>query len=190
MRHTLLVLLLCSSVFAFSQNLTLELENKSTGKTTLVKPGDKVLMAIKHARHEVKKKPASVYRLSKIELSDSIFVFTKGKIRTINDSSIFIKERNSLFTSGIREVRLDKINTLKRLSFGKQVFRTTTTIAGSVAGAIAIFYSYVATGGGEGFIEGMFVAAGTGAVATRFGRTKISKKHLDTQEIRLARVNP
>jgi hypothetical protein len=190
MRHTLLVLLLCSSVFAFSQHLNLELENKNTGKTTVVKPGDKVLMAIKHARHDVRQKPGSVYRIPKTEATDSQFVFTKGKIKTITDSSIFIKEKNSLFSSGMREVRLEKINTLKRLSFGKQVFRTTTTIAGGVAGAIAIFYSYVATGGGDGFIEGMFVAAGTGAVATRFGRTKILKKHLDIQEIRLARLDP
>ena len=79
---------------------------------------------------------------------------------------------------------------MKKLSFGKQVFRTTTTVAGGLAAGIAIFYSYVATGGGDGFIEGMFLAGGTAVVATRFGRTKISKKHLDTQEIRLARVNP
>jgi len=36
----------------------------------------------------------------------------------------------------------------------------------------------------------MFLAAGTATVVTRFGRTKISKKNLDDQDIRVARLIP
>jgi len=190
MRKQAFILLLFVSASCIAQQNVLQLTNNTNGKQTTISQGDKVLMAIKIARHEVRKKPLSVYSLSKKELDDSVFVFSKGRIKAITDSSIFIKERNSLFSSTVREVKLEKINTLKKLSFGKQIFRTTTTVAGSLAGAIAIFYSYVATGGGDGFIEGMFIAAGTAAVTTRFGRTKISKKQLDSQEIMVAKPNP
>ena len=190
MRQTLIAMLLCSALPAFSQNLSLELESKENGKRTWIKPGDKVLMAIKLARHDVKQKPLSVYKLSKTELADSIFVFTKGKIKTITDSSILIKEKNSFFSSTLREVKLERINTLKKLSFARQLVRTTATVTGSLAAGIAIFYSYVATGGGDGFVEGMFIAAGTGAVLLPFGRTKIPKKQLNKQEIKLANSNP
>lgn len=190
MRQTLSAFLLIGSLPVFSQTHILQLQNKNTGKTTLINTGDKVLMAVRLARHDVKRKPLSVYKLSKNELSDSAFVFTKGKIKTITDSSIFIKERNSFFSSTLREVKLEKINTLKKLSLGKQVFRTTATIAGSLAAGVALFYSYVATGGGDGFVEGMFVAAGGAAVLTPFGRTRIPKKQLNKQEIKLAGSTP
>lgn len=190
MRQTFFALLLCSSPVVFSQNLSLKLENLNNGKTKLVKPGDKVLMAIKQARHDIKQKPSFAYKLSNAELADSVFVFTKGKIKMITDSSIILKEKNSLFSTTLREVKLEKINTLKKLSFGNQFLRTTVTAAGGLAAGIAIFYSYVATGGGDGFVEGMFIAAGTGAVLTRFGRTKISKKSLNTQEIKLTQHKP
>jgi hypothetical protein len=189
MKKTLLALLLCGSCTVFAQNLKLELTNKNSGRISVIESGDKVLMAIKQARHDIKQKPSGIYHLAKNELIDSVFVITKGKIKIITDSSIFIKEKNSLFSATLREVNLEKINTLRRLSFGNQVFRTTTTVAGSLAAGIAIFYSYVAVGGGDGFVEGMFLAAGTGAVVTRFGRTKITKKLLGNQEIRLAYVN-
>jgi hypothetical protein len=51
-----------------------------------------------------------------------------------------------------------------------------------------VFYSYAAVGGGEGFVSGMFYAAGIGAVATRFGRTKISRKHLNNWKIEVVTV--
>lgn len=190
MRQPLIVLLCCSSLSVFSQKLSLDLENKKTGRTTSVRSGDKVLMAVRVARYDVKQKPLSVYRLSKTELADSVFVFTKGKIKMITDSAIFIKERNSLFSSTLRQVKLEKINTLKKLSFGNQVFRTTATVGGGLAAGIAVFYSYVATGGGDGFIEGMFVAAGGAALLSPFGRTRIPKKHLNNQEIKLSGINP
>jgi len=190
MRQPLIVLLCCSSLTVFSQNISLELENKKTGKTTSVRPGDKVLMAVRMARYDVKQKPLSVYKLSKTDLTDSVFVFTKGKIKMITGSGIVIKEKNSFFSSTLREVKLERINTLKKLSFGNQVFRTTATVGGGLAAGIAVFYSYVATGGGDGFVEGMFLAAGGAAFLTPFGRTKISKKHLNNQEIKLAPINP
>jgi hypothetical protein len=87
-------------------------------------------------------------------------------------------------------VRINKINTLRKLTAGKQVIRTVVTAGGGVALAIALFYSYAAVGGGEGFISGMFEAAGTGALLTRFGQTKIPKKHLDKWQIEVVHPNP
>jgi len=107
---------------------------------------------------------------------------------SINDSTLVMKERNSLFSASPREVRIDKINTLRKLKTSNQVFRTLTTVGGSLALCVMIFYSYVATGGGEGFVEGMFIAAGTGAVLTRFGRTKVSKRRLNNPKIEVVPV--
>ena len=126
--------------------------------------------------------------LSKPELADSVYVFTKGKILSINDSTVIIKERNSFFSATKREIRIDKINTLRKLTIANQIFRTAATVSGGLAFGIMVFYSYAAVGGGEGFVSGMFEAAGIGAVLTRFGRTKISKHQLNRWKIQVVSV--
>ena len=170
----------------FSQSQHLQLINLEKGNTSNIHKGDKVIIAVKQATHQVKKKPSSVYLLSKPELEDSVFVFTKGRILSINNSTIVIKERNSFFSANRdtrREINIDKINTLRKLTTSNQIFRTVTTVGGGLALGIMIFYSYAAVGGGDGFVSGMFKAAGAGAVLTRFGRTKISKRRLNNSRI-------
>lgn len=173
------------SITTFSQTHQLKLSNPEKGKSIFIKQGDKVLMAVKVYRYEVKKKPAGVYLHSKIEQTDSVFVFTKGRIKTIGDSSIIMRERNSFFSANNREIRISRINTLRKLSVGNQIFRTATNVGGGIAFGVVILYSYVTPGtqGNGEFIRGMFYAAGTGAVLTRFGRTKIAKKQLNQWKI-------
>lgn len=184
MKQIFLLTQLFTFSFSFSQSHQLKLINPEKEKVTFIKEGDKVLMAIKIAGHQVKKKSADVYLLSKLELADSVYVFTKGRITSINDSTIVMKERNSFFSATSREIKIDKINTLRKLSAGNQIFRTATTVGAGLAFGVMILYSYVSPGteGNGEFIEGMFYAAGAGAVLTRFGRTKIAKKHLNSRE--------
>jgi hypothetical protein len=173
------------SITAYSQSHQLKLTNPEKEKSTFIKHGDKVLMAVKVPRYQVKKKPSNVYLHSNLELTDSVYIFTKGRIKMISDTSIIMRERNSFFSASNREIRIDKINTLRKLTTGNQIFRTVTTVGGGIAFGIAIFYSYVSPGtppSGD-FIRGMFYAAGTGAVLTRIGRTKIAKKQLNRWKI-------
>jgi hypothetical protein len=173
------------SITACSQSHQLKLTNPEKEKSTFIKQGDKVLMAVKIPRYQVKKKPSNVYLHSKLELADSVYVFTKGRIKMIGDTSIIMRERNSFFSASNREIRIDKINTLRKLTTGNQIFRTVTTVGGGIAFGVVILYSYVTPGtqGNGEFIRGMFYAAGTGAVLTRFGRTKIAKKQLNHWKI-------
>ncbi len=185
MKKMFIPLLLLISITTFSQPNQLKLTNSEKGKSTFIKQGDKVLMAVKIPRHQVKKKPSNVYLHSKVELADSVYVFTKGRIKTIGDTSIIMRERNSFFSASNREIRIDKINTLRKLTTSNQIFRTATTVGGGIAFGVVILYSYVTPGteGNGEFIRGMFYAAGTGAVLTRFGRTKIAKKQLNSWKI-------
>ncbi len=188
MKKIFLLASVFTSAICFSQSQQLKLTNPEKKNTTFIKEGDKVLMAIKVAKYQVEKKPSDVYLLSKSELADSVYVFSKGRIITINDSSIFMKERSSFFSSAKREIKIAKINTLRKLTAGNQLFRTATTVGGSLALVVMVFYSYAAVGGGEGFVSGMFYAAGTGAILTRFGRTKISRKHLGDWKIEVVPI--
>ena len=187
MRKFLAIMLFFTPALCFTQQNVLQLTNIKNGNQTIISQGDKVLMAIKIARHEVRRKPLSVYGLSKNEIADSVFVFSKGKIKSITDSSIFIFEKNSLFSTSLREVKLDKINTLRKLSLAKKVVRTVTTVGGGLALGVAVFYSYLATDGNDEFLTGMFIAAGIGTIATRFGKTRIPKRYLNKYKINLAR---
>ncbi len=191
MKQIFLLTQLFTFSFSFSQSHQLKLINPEKEKVTFIKEGDKVLMAIKIAGHQVKKKPSDVYLLSKPELTDSVYVFTKGRITSINDSTIVMKERNSFFSANSREIKIDKINTLRKLSVGNQVFRTATTVGAGLAFGVLILYSYVSPGvppDRAGFRRGMLYAAGTGGVLTRFGRTKIAKKHLNNWKMEVIPV--
>lgn len=180
---SILCFIFLAPLFIFSQTRELKLTNLKTKKTVLVKKGDKVLMAVKTAKYQIDRKPADVYVLSKQELADSAYVTTKARILSINDSTLIIRERNSLFSASKREININKINTLRKLTIPNQLFRTAATTSGSLALAIMLLYSYVATGGGHGFIAGMFEAAGAGFVLTRFGHTKIAKKQINNWKI-------
>ena len=94
-----------------------------------------------------------------------------------------MRERNSSFSATNREVRINKINTLKKLTGGNQVFRTIANTGGWVAFGVMVFYSYAAVGGGEGFVTGMLEASCIGSALTSIGRTRISKKHLNKMKI-------
>ncbi|MBC7874290.1 MAG: hypothetical protein H7Y01_09860 [Ferruginibacter sp.] len=185
MKKIFILAALCASLFCFSQSQQLKVIHPGKENSTFIKKGNKVLMTITIPGHQVHKKSPAIYKLSKLELLDSVYVCTKGRITSINDSTIVMKERNSFFSATAREIRIDKINTLRKLSAGNQVFRTVTTVGGGLALGIMLFYSYAAVGGGEGFVEGMFYAAGTGAFLTRFGRTKIGKKKLNKWKIQV-----
>lgn len=186
MRKFILVALFFTSATCIAQQNVLQLNRIKDGKQTIVSKGDKILMAIKIARHEARKKPLSVYGLSEREKDDSVFVFSKGRIKSITDSSIFIFEKNSLFSTSLREVKLNEINTVRKLSLSKQMVRTVTTVGGGLALGVAVFYSYLATDGNDDFLSGMFVAAGIGTVATRFGKTSIPKRYLNKYKLSLA----
>jgi|CXWL01.1.fsa_nt_gi hypothetical protein len=190
MKKIFLLATLFISVVCFSQSQQLKLTSPEKKNAQFIKEGDKVLMAVKVAKYQVQKKPSDVYLLSKLELTDSVYVFTKGRVTSINDSTIIMKERNSFFSATSREIKVSKINTIKKLTAGSQVFRTAATIGAGLAFGVMILYSYVAPGteGNGEFIEGMFYAAGTGAVLTRFGRTKIAKRHLDNWKIEVAAI--
>lgn len=140
-------------------------------------------MAVKVPAYFVKRKPADVYQMGSAETADSVFLFTKATIKAIGDSTLLLKERNSLFSSSVREIKTNKINTIRKLTVGKQIFRTVTTAGGGLAAGVTLFYSYAAVGSCEGCLQGMFIAAGAGAVSSRFGRTKIAKKHLNNSVI-------
>ena len=184
---TLLSLLLISAA-CHSQTHQLKLTHHKKDKVSFIRENDKVLLGFKMAVHEIKKRPANVYRLSRMELGDSAYVFIKGKIRSINDSTMVIKERRPFFAADNREIKITKIEAVKKLSTAKQIFRTTTSIAGGLAAGIAIFYSYAAVGGGEGFVSGMFYAAGASAVLTRPGRSKIPRNQLDKWKIEVVNL--
>ncbi len=188
MKKIILLAPLFTSAFCFAQQYQLKLTNPKNGNITFIRQHDKVLMAVKVAKYQVQKKTADAYKLSIPEVADSLYVFTKGRIVRVNDSTIIMKERNSFFSATNREIRIQKINGIRKLTTGNQIFRTATTVGGSLAIGIMIFYSYAAVGGGEGFVSGMFKAAGTGAVLTRFGRTKISKKYLNNRKIEVESI--
>ena len=190
MKKILILPVVFISITTFSQFHQLKLTNTEKGKSIFIKQGDKVLMAVKVPKYQVKKKPSTVYLHSKLELTDSVFVFTKGRIKNIGDTSIIMRERNSFFSASNWEIRIDKINTLRKLSMGNQIFRTATTVSAGIAFGIAILYSYVAPGTppSDDFTKGMFYAAGTGAILTRFGRTKIAKKQLNKLEINVVTI--
>lgn len=183
MKHSTLLSLLVVPIICSSQTHQLKLTHFKKEKIHFIREGDKVLLAFKMGAYPLKKKPADVYQLSRLELADSAYVFVKGKIKTITDSTVIMRERKSFFSSADREINITKINTLRKLTAGKQIIRTTTSVAGGLAAAIAVFYSYAAVGGGEGFLSGMFYAAGASLVLTRPGRTKIPKNQLDKWKI-------
>jgi hypothetical protein len=179
MKKVFLLTPVFTSAICFSQSHQLKLTNPEKKNATFIKEGDKALMAVKIAKYQVQKKPSDIYLLSSLELTDSVYAFSKGKILSINDSTVIIKERNSFFSATRREIRINKINTLRKLSTANQIFRTTFTLTGGLALGCMLFYSYAAVGGGEGLISSMFDAAIVGGALTRFGRTKISFPHLN-----------
>lgn len=188
MKKTILFCATITSLTSYSQNKQLKITSLNKQKTSFVQSGNKVLLAVKVPAWLVNQKPADVYRLGPAETADSVFLFTKAKIRAINDSTILLKERNSLFSSSLREIRTSKINAIRKLSAGNQIFRTVTTVGGGLAAGVTLFYSYAAVGSCDGCIKGMFIAAGTSAVSGRFGRTRIAKKHLDNSLIEVVAI--
>ena len=176
------------ALYSSSQSHRLKLTNTKKTTSTFIEYGDNVLLAVKVPGHQVFNKPSEVYILSTLEVKDSIYVFTKGRVQSINDSAIIIRERNSVFSATNREIRVSRINTIKKLTTGNQLFRTVTHTGGWIAFGVMVFYSYAAVGGGEGFITGMFEASCIGPVLTSFGRTKISKKHLNKSTIEVVPV--
>jgi len=66
MKKILSLTTLFTSAICFSQNQQLRLTDPEKGKFTHIKKGDKVLMAVKLARHDVRKKSSDVYMLSRI----------------------------------------------------------------------------------------------------------------------------
>jgi hypothetical protein len=174
---------------ALAQTNQLRITHVQTGQTRMIREGDKVLFSVRMARHLTGKKPSDVYVLSAAEVKDSVFITTKGRVLFIGDSTIILKERNSLFSSTRRELRINKINTIKRLSTGNQVLRTVATTGAGLTAGIMTFYSYAAVGGGEGFISGMFEAAGGTAVLSRFGKTRIPKKQMNKWTIGVEKLS-
>lgn len=179
MKKTILFCTALASFTCYSQNRQLKITSLKKHKTSYVQAGNKVLLAVKVPAYFINQKPADVYRLGPAEMRDSVFLFTKARIRSINDSTLIMKERNSFFSAATREIRIQKINSVEKLGFGKQLFRTATTAGGSLAAGVAIFYSYAAVGSCQGCLSGMFKAAGISGVLTRFGKTKIARKKLD-----------
>ncbi len=175
----ILILYFLGNIFflnAYSQTYALKITDTRLQKEKIAKQGDKILIGFKTPRNNLRGKFENIYKLSDADKKDSVFVFSKGRIVGFTDSTVILKEKNSLFSSTTREIYLSKISAAKRLSGGEQILRTLSQTGGYTAFFVMIFYSYAAVGGGEGFVVGMFEASCIGPVLTRFGRTHISKK--------------
>lgn len=188
MKKLILISALASIAFiCHSQSRQLVALNTHTGKSSRIKNGDHILYNIRVSRYDAIKKPSSAYLLSKLELEDSVCSFARGKVLKITDSSIIVKEKRAFFGSDKRELRIAKINAIRRLSFGNQALRTGLNIGDGFTKALTCFYgSFLISGTGYGFGKGMLYAAGANSIFSSFNQSRLAKKQLDNWQLQIA----
>lgn len=119
----------------FAQNYVIEQKRISDGKTNKIKIGDKVLISFNQLSSEAINRPSDVFINSK----DTGYSRTilKARITNITQNSIQFKDRS---IPGKREIRLDKIIGIRKLTLGKQILRTSSQTIGILSLGAAIAY--------------------------------------------------
>jgi hypothetical protein len=103
----------------FSQNYILEQYRLSDGKTKRIKVGDKIILSFDQKTADYTNRPEAVFA-SKPDTGISQ-VFVKASITGITSSTIQFKDRS---IGGNREIKLEQVTGIRKLTFGKQVLRT------------------------------------------------------------------
>lgn len=118
-----------------AQNFTIEQYRVADGKTNHIKVGDKVLISFNQLTSESNNRPTDVFVNSK----DTGFTRTilKARITNITENSIQFKDRS---VHGNREIKLDKITGIRKLTLGKQILRTSSNAIAWTSIGLAIAY--------------------------------------------------
>jgi hypothetical protein len=118
-----------------AQNYVIEQVRISDGKTNKINVGDKVLISFNQLSSEAINRPNEVFINSKD--TGKTRTILKARITNITQNSIQFKDRS---TPGNREIRLDKILGIRKLTLGKQILRTSSEVIGWISLGAAIAY--------------------------------------------------
>ncbi len=132
-----ILLAFCIMIFSagFSQNYVIEQIRISDGKTNKINIGDKVLLSFNQLSSESINRPNDVFINSKD--TGKTRTVLKARITNITQNSIQFKDRS---VHGTREIRLDKITGIRKLTLGKQILRTSSQTIGALSLGAAIAY--------------------------------------------------
>lgn len=132
---TFFALLILSYSFLHAQNLVIEQYSVVDGKTHRIKVGDKILLSFEQLSSESINRPNDVFINSKD--TGKTRTILKARITNITQNSIQFKDRS---VHGTREIRLDKITGIRKLTLGKQMLRTSSQAIGALSLGAAIVY--------------------------------------------------
>lgn len=162
--------------FCFGQTYKIEQYLPGTDRVKNIVVGDKVFLSFDQLSDQVLNRPSNVFIQSKD--TSLIRIFAKARIANITDSSIQFKDR-SVGTN--REIRLDKLTGIRKITLGKQIGRTTLQLLG-----------YTLLGIGLASLENLWIALGTvtgGLTLLETSEDHFSKKYVENWKIRLVPVN-
>ncbi len=117
----------------FSQPYILEQYRLSDGKTKRIKVGDKILLSFNQKTVDFINRPEGIF-VSKPDTGVSQ-VFVKASITGITGTTIQFKDRS---VGGNREIKLEGVTGIRKLTFGKQVLRTVSYGLSVVSFGLAI----------------------------------------------------
>jgi len=162
--------------FCFGQTYKIEQYLPGTDKVNNIVLGDKVFLSFDQLSDQVLNRPSTVFIQSKDTGYTRIFV--KARITEITDSSIQFKDR-SMGTN--REIRLEKLTGIRKITLGKQIGRTTLQLLG-----------YTSLGIGLASLENLWIALCTvtgGLILLETSEDHFSKKYVENWKIRVVPVN-
>ncbi len=133
MKIITLFILMFNFFIGFSQNLVLEQYRLSDGKIKRIKTGDKILLSFNQLTEDVINRPSEVF----IQIKDTgvTQIFVKARITRITNNSIQFKDRSM---SGEREIKLERVTGIRKLSLVKQTLRVIAFGLSVTAFAMAI----------------------------------------------------
>jgi hypothetical protein len=132
---TIFTLFVLSYGFLNAQNYAIEQVRISDGKKNKINIGDKVLISFNQLSSESINRPNDVFINSKD--TGKTRTVLKAKITNITQNSIQFKDRS---VHGTREIRLDKIIGIRKLTIGKQILRVSSEGIGILSLGLAIAY--------------------------------------------------
>ncbi len=158
----------------FSQNYILEQYRLRDGKINRIKVGDKVILCFNQQTNDFMNRPEEVF-ISKPDTGVSQ-IFVKAKIIGITNNSIQFKDRSM---GGLREIKLDKITGMHKLTLGKQILRTISLGLSMVSFGLAIqatqnsnIFTFM------GYLAGGFIYA-------EYAEDKFADKYVEKRKIRV-----
>lgn len=155
---------------ATAQRQLLLTDNQSNRSYT-IREGDKILLAFKTLQTEVNDEPADVFVWKPQDFQDSTYLHMKIHVKAITDSTLVL--------SNGKEIRINKIAGLRRLSIWKQAVRSLGEVGGFfmyVTGA-TLLTGNIVTGNSSGFLFHLALA-GSGFALNTLINDKVPTRHL------------